>query len=90
MSLEGKMYVQGCDGLSFTVHHVDDSITNDVLQKSFQNFTGLSVDKSRDALDAPSSCQATDVLSCYMMMLRSTRSYYFSRHFDCLVPFPQF
>ena len=60
LSLESVDDVKSSDSLSSGVLGVGDGISDDVLKEDLKDTTGLFVDKTRDTLDATSSCQSSD------------------------------
>lgn len=60
LALEGVHHIQRCDRLATVVLSVHDRVADQVLQKQLQNFSGLLVDKTANALHATSAAQAAD------------------------------
>ena len=60
LSLKSIDNIKSSDSLSSGVLSVGDGISDDVLKEDLKDTTGLFVDKTRDTLDATSSCQSSD------------------------------
>ena len=60
LSLQSVDDVKSSDSLSSGVLGVGDGISDDILKEDLKDTTGLFVDKTRDTLDATSSCQSSD------------------------------
>ncbi len=60
LTLEGVDNVEGRDSLSLGVFGVGDGITNDRLEESLEDSTGLLVDEARDTLDTTSTSKTTN------------------------------
>ena len=60
LSLQSVDNVKSSDSLSSGVLGVGDGISDDILKEDLKDTTGLFVDKTRDTLDATSSCQSSD------------------------------
>ena len=60
MALKGVDNVHGCDGLSFGVLGVGNSVPDDILQEDFEDTTGFFVDQAGDALHSTTAGQTTD------------------------------
>ena len=60
LSLESVDDVDGGDGLSLGVLGVGDGVTDDVLEESAEDETGLVVDQGADSLDTATSGESSD------------------------------
>ena len=60
LSLESVDNIDGGDRLALGVFGVGDGITDDVLEESSQDETGLVVDERRDSLDTTASGESAD------------------------------
>ena len=60
LSLESVDDVDGGDGLSLGVLSVGDGVTDDVLEESLEDGSGLVIDSARDSLDTTSSGESSD------------------------------
>ena len=60
LSLKSIDNIKSSDSLSSSVLSVGHGISDDVLKENLKDTTGLLVDKTRDTLDATSSCQSSD------------------------------
>ena len=60
MPLQSVDDVHSGDGSSLGVLSVGDCITDDILQKYFENTAGLFVDQTRDTLDSTTASETAD------------------------------
>ena len=60
LSLEGVDDVHGGDGLSSGVLSVGHGISDDTLQESLEDLSGVVIDEGRDSLDTTSSGESAD------------------------------
>jgi len=60
-------YVHRCNGLSFGVFGVRNSVPNNVFQKHFQHTTSFFVNQTRNSLHTATACQPPNSGFCYSL-----------------------
>jgi len=57
LSFQSIDHVHRCNGLTFSVFGVRNSVPNNVFQESFQHTSGFLVNQTRDSLHSTTACQ---------------------------------
>jgi len=60
LSFQSIDYVHRCNGLTFGMFGVRNSVPNNVFQKDFQHTTGFLVNQTRNSLHSASACQPSN------------------------------